>query len=321
MTLPYLFRLLCLCLACFFVVHLAAGLAVGLCSRPLFRRAGRRKPRAAARLLLFWRLLPAGAALVAVAGLCVPSYLWLEPRTASTEEMSLAFLAAACCGGAAWGSSLLRAVAALVRSFRYIRRSREVGYRLRLAGHPVWVVEHASPQLVLAGLIRPRMLVSRRVADSLPPEQLDAALRHERAHWTSRDNLKRLLLLLAPGWFPFSRALEREWAHLAEWAADDRAVAGDPARSVSLAAALVAVARMSAPTRPHVLATSLLADGEDLSARVDRLLGAVPPAEEPDDSNTLWTAGAAFLATGLAVVVVQPAALYSVHSLLERLAH
>ena len=68
MTLPYLFRLLCLCLACFFVVHLAAGLAVGLCSRPLFRRAGRRKPRAAARLLLFWRLLPAGAALVAVAG-------------------------------------------------------------------------------------------------------------------------------------------------------------------------------------------------------------------------------------------------------------
>ncbi len=33
MTLPYLFRLLCLCLACFFVVHLAAGLAVGLCAR------------------------------------------------------------------------------------------------------------------------------------------------------------------------------------------------------------------------------------------------------------------------------------------------
>ena len=98
-------------------------------------------------------------------------------------------------------------------------------------------------------------------------------------------------------------------------------MAGDPDRSLSLAAALVAVARMGAPARPHVLATSLLADGEDLSARVDRLLGAVPPAEEPDASNTLWTAGAAFLATGLAVVVAQPAALYPVHCLLERLAH
>ncbi len=321
MTLTYFFRLLCLCLGCFFVVHLAAGLAIGLFAPAAFRMAGRRKPRAAARLLLAWRLLPAGAALVTVAGLCAPSYLWLEPRTASTEEMSLAFLAAAVCGGAAWGASLVRTLAASVRSIRYIRRSRQAGYRLRLAGNSVWIVDHAAPQLVLAGLFRPRMVMSRRVAETLPPEQLDAALRHERAHWTSHDNFKRLLLLLAPGWFPHSRALERAWSKVAEWAADDRAVAGDPVRSVSLAAALVAVARMGAPTGPHALATSLLSGGEDLAARVDRLLAAVPPAEEPEPAGSLWTAGAALLAAGLAVVVAQPDALYPVHRILELLAH
>jgi Zn-dependent protease with chaperone function len=321
MTLPYLFRLVCLCLGCFFVVHLAVGMAAGVCAPAAFRMAARRKPRAAARLLLAWRLLPAGVALVAVAGLCAPSYLWLEPRAASSEEMGLVFLAAACCGGAVWGISLARALAAAVRSSRYIRSSRQAGYRLRLAGNSIWVVDCEAPQLVLAGVFRPRMLVSRRVVDTLPPEQLEAALRHEQAHWTSRDNLKRLLLLLAPGLFPFSRALERTWAHQAEWAADDRAVAGDPGRSVSLAAALVAVARMGVSARPHALATSLLANGEDLSARIDRLLAAVPPAEEPAAAGTLWAACSALLAAGVALLIAQPAALYSVHSLLERLAH
>ncbi len=319
MTLPYLFRLLCLCLGCFFVVHMAGGLAVGLCARPAFGLVLRRKPRAAARLLLALRLLPSGAALLAVAALCAPSYLWLEPRAASGEEVGLAFLAAALGGGALCCVSLARALAASARSFRYLRECRRAATPSFLAGRLVWVVD-AAPQVILAGVFRPRMVVSRSVAGALSPEQLDAALRHEQAHWTARDNFKRLLLLLAPGCFPFSAALERAWARMAEWAADDRAVSGDAARSLSLAAALLAVARLGAPAGPHRLATSLLAGAQDLSARVERLLASVPPAEEAA-AGGLWTAGAAALAIAVTVLIAQPAVLASVHLLLERLAH
>jgi Zn-dependent protease with chaperone function len=319
-TLPYFFRLLCLCLGCFFAVHLAAGLVVGFCARPAIGLALRRKPRAGARLLLALRLLPPGVALLFVTTLCVPSYLWLEPRASLGEEMGFAILAAALGGGALWCVSLTRALAASVRSSRYLRRCRRAATRSRMAGRPVWIVDRAAPQVILAGVFRPRMVISRSVAGALSPEQLDAALRHEHAHWTARDNFKRLLLLLSPGWFPFSAALEHAWAQMAEWAADDRAVAGDAARSLSLAAVLLAVARMGAPAAPHRLATSLLAGAQDLAARVDRLLAAVPPADEPAPAGAFWTAATAVLAIAAAVWIAQPAALTSVHLLLERLA-
>ena len=122
-----------------------------------------------------------------------------------------------------------------------------------------------------------------------PPGQLAAALRHEEAHRISRDNLKRLLLLLAPGLLPGLHgfgAIERGWARFSEWAADDDAVAGDAHRSLSLAAALVRVARMggSAPVSP--LTAAFLGDSREISARVDRLLSPAPPEPVHPRTNT-----------------------------------
>ena len=79
MIAPYLPRLLCLCLAAFFVIHFLVGLAVAVSGPAAVRAARRMRPRSAARFLLVLRLLPALLALFLVAGLCIPSYLWLEP--------------------------------------------------------------------------------------------------------------------------------------------------------------------------------------------------------------------------------------------------
>lgn len=322
MIVPYSLRLLCLCLAAFFLVHLAAGLVVSLLAPAAVRLAGRTEARRAARLLLALRLLPASLAVLVVAGLCVPSYLWLEPK-AAVERVGFGFLAAAALGAAAWSVSLARGVRAAVRSRRYLHHCRSVGVEAHLPGDPspVWLVDEAATPLALGGLIRPRLVVSRPVLRALSRRQLAAALRHERAHGAARDNLKRLLILLAPGILPFFHgfeSLERGWVRFTEWAADDRAVAGNPRHSLSLAAALVRVARMGALPHPPSLVTSLLGDSLDLSVRVDRLLRATPPADLPRGTFAACVALASLaLACSLAAVVLQPSALYTFHLLLE----
>ncbi len=319
MTLPYLFRLLCLCLGCFFAVHLAAGFAVALCARRLVRLAPALKPRSAGRLLLASRLFPPAAAALTVLALCAPSYLWLEPRTGFVEEVGVAFLAAAAGGAVLWGVSLGRVLSASIRSWLYLRRIDRRSTRSMVAGIPVWIVDQRAPQVMLAGIFRPRTLVSRSIAAALSHEELEAALLHEQAHESARDNFKRLLLAAAPGLFPCSNFLERAWAQAAEWAADDLAVSGDPERSLSLASALVAVARLGPAPPPHRLATSLLDGAQNLAIRVDRLLAAVPPGDGPRWAGTFWALCLTPLAVAAAACCAHPATLTAFHFLLERL--
>jgi Zn-dependent protease with chaperone function len=179
------------------------------------------------------------------------------------------------------------------------------------------LVDHPSGVLALAGIFRPRIYVSRQLCEALTPEQFDAAVAHEAAHHASRDNLKRLWLLLAPGLLPFLRgfdALERAWTRHAEWAADDAAAAGDARRSLALAAALVRVARME--TAPSLI--SPFDGGVDLSARVERLLRVEPP-------STVSPRTPAFAAIAIAAAVLfllsQPVTFTTVHKLLEHLIH
>ncbi len=85
MTLSYLLKLVCLGLASFFLVHLALALVVRLATPLALGLAARIRPARAARLLFFARMFPAGCGVLIVAGLCVPSYFWLEPKTATSE--------------------------------------------------------------------------------------------------------------------------------------------------------------------------------------------------------------------------------------------
>jgi len=304
MTLPYVARLLCLCFAVFFLAQIAVAAAVAAFAGRALARAERMPARSGARLLFGLRLLPAAGATFVVAALCAPSYLWLEPD-ASAEQVGWLCVMAAVCGAGVCAAGAWRAGRAAIRSSRYLRTCQSA-------------VESDAAVLMLAGVVRPRLVVSRGVRQMLTEEQLDAALRHERAHGVSRDNLKRLLMLLAPEPIPgfgALRRLEQGWSRMAEWAADDWAVAGSEERGLALASALLAVARMDRPRQAMPLATPLLADRAGLAERVERLL-AEPAAPEPARHAVAVAA-----ATVTAVAAIIPLVLPAVHRALEALAH
>ena len=325
MSFPYLFKLLCLCLASFFLLHLALALLVGRITSAALRFSARIRPVLAARFLFSLRMLPAVLSVFLVAGLCAPSYLWLEPRTATSEEIGILCLGFSIIALAMWTISLMRGIRVLTRSIRYLTDCQRTGQRTDLPGEPspAWIVEEPGAMFAIGGIVRPRLLISRGVMNLFSADQLAAALRHERAHWMSRDNLKRLLLLLAPDIPPFLsgfETLERAWAKYAERAADDRAAAGDPSRSLALAAALVRLSRLGIAPRASLLAAPLLADDEDLSGRVERLLGAGQRTEATSSwMGYLAAVAAVMLSGGVVTIGLLPALLHPVHRLLESL--
>lgn len=302
MMLPYLWRLVCLALASFFLIHSIAAILIASATPAALRFAGRLRPKHATRWLLGLRLAPTAIAILLVAAFCVPSYLWLEPEH-TTENTGLICILASFFTISLWITSLARTTRAIARSRRFLRSSGR------------------SPIVALAGILRPHVVISPDVIAALSRDQLNAALRHEEGHRISRDNLKRFLIQLAPGIFPGLGGfapLERAWLRFTEWAADDFAVAGDSRRSLSLASALVRVARLG-DRRPVPCTASLLGDPSDLSARVDRLLHPAPaiPKNTPRRSRLI----AATIATSLVVAAIAalPATLPVVHRLLETL--
>jgi Zn-dependent protease with chaperone function len=321
--LPYALRLLCLCAGSFFFVHLALSVFARALAPWVMRRAeliGARRPaHSAAMLLLGLRLAPAALACATVAALCLPSFVSFESERGS-EAAGIPFLAVAALGAAAWAISLARSLHAVVHSHRcFPSRS------ARLAGEPeaVWLSEGASPFLGLAGVLRPRVVVSQSVARALDADQLAAALRHERAHRAAGDNFKRLLLLMAPDALPgvpLFHAVERAWARFAEWAADDWAVAQDASRSISLAEALVRVARLGVAPKPSPLVSPFVPEGDDISRRVERLLnGPAPTTTHSPRFGAGWAVGA--LAAPFVAAIAAPGSLSAVHQLLERWMH
>jgi Zn-dependent protease with chaperone function len=315
MTLSYPLRLMCLSLACLFALNFASSIILRCFAARAIRRAEHMEAHRAARFLLALRLVPAAFALFCTAALCVPSYLWLEPASA-TEQAGAACLIAAALGAALWTVSIARGARAAMRSFRYVRRCRRIGSESGPTPLPILSIPGGGRVVALAGVFRSQLVMSSQVAAALDPAQLDAVVRHELAHHVSRDNLKRLVIALAPGCF--LGAYERAWKRFSEWAADDRAAAGDPRRATDLAMALVRVARFEAGALPPALATPLIANNDaELAARVDRLLQDrdAPPSSSATSTWSIVGCAAAFVG----IVLLAPAALAWVHGVLERL--
>ena len=312
MTASYLLRLVCFSLAAFCALNLVSSALLRLFSGPLIRFAGRMRASSAARLLFAARIAPSAAALLIVCALCIPSYLWLEPQSAQEEISGFCIFASALTLATAL-LSFLRTARAVTASRQFFTDSQRDAERASISGIPVLLID--SPRTTaLAGISHPAIVFSRDIWNALRPDQRRAAVLHEQFHEQSRDNLKRLLLLLAPAFVPLA-GLEKAWKRFAEWAADDHAVAGDRLRSIALAETLVCVAKIGV-SHSHALATSLL--GEDLEARIARLLDGTPLA--PDARELPWrTLAIAF--TPLLALCLRPSTFDLVHRALEKFTH
>jgi beta-lactamase regulating signal transducer with metallopeptidase domain len=328
MILSYLARLLCVCLASFFLIHFLLSLLTRAATRSAVGFASRSKLPRALALLIAIRALPAAIGVVAVFLLCIPSYLWFEP-SAMHEHVGVACCSAAALAVVLFADAIIRSARAIHGTWRFTQHCQKNGKLVKLPDESsaVLVVNSSSPILTLAGVFHPQLVASQSVLDGLSPDELSAALLHERAHRGSRDNLRRLLLMICPR-LPFaggSRELERTWARWAEWQADDRAANEDPERSISLASALVRIARMGLSRPMPPLCANFVSGENELQQRVERLLrtGSEPhDAYQPAGRHGLRAAIAAVaIGSILGLALLQPATLHSVHEILEKLIH
>jgi Zn-dependent protease with chaperone function len=221
--------------------------------------------RELADLLFFWRVLPLLAAITVTVAFVIPSFELLEPRSADEGVGTMPIgLGLAAVFLIAWGC--WRAISAQIDTSRAVARWLADSEPLGKAAPPVaFRSRRDAPPLMLAGMRRPRVLVSEAAVEVLTAEELQRALYHELAHIRSRDNLKKLLFRCCP--FLGMAPLETAWSQAAELTADDDAV-HDANDALNLAAALVKLSRLITVTPA---CTTGFVSGS-LNERVNRLL-------------------------------------------------
>lgn len=126
-----------------------------------------------------------------------------------------------------------------------------------------------------AGIVRPLVYVSDKLAADLSPEELEAVIAHEAAHRRRRDPLRLSVwrfLGCALFFLPALRALVEDMADEAEIAADDSAAADARVEPLALASALLSIAEKYRTGLPVPAAVGLLSR-DLLDRRVRRLAG------------------------------------------------
>ena len=253
------------------------------------------------------RFLPPNAGIIVSVGFAL-AFARYEPRHTSEQTGFVLVLLAASAVllvlGAAW-----RVGRATWNTARCHRLVVQLGERIQTPEFPLptWRVPIDFPLAAVSGIFRPRLILSTRILEECPPNELAAVLRHEAAHARHRDNLARACLLGCPdalGLFPNSQKFVAEWRQAVEEAADEEAAGSDSAVRQTLAAALVRVGRMSCGVRPSWMPALALYDGYTLETRVRRLLrndsGRTPPRHRAvvRVAGALMIAAALWVATG-----------------------
>jgi Zn-dependent protease with chaperone function len=281
---------LCAGLAWFLLVSTTASGAVAIVVGWAIARPAGRLARAGASAWLALRLLPTLAGLLFVAAVFSPAFGRFEPREAA-EAPGIGLVSLAATSAALIGWASVTALAGLSRTAAHARGwlARSNDLSCTGAAMSVHAVRDLPPTVSLVGLWRPRLFVSSDIAAALTPDELDAVVAHERQHRCAWDNLKRLVVLAAPDVLRFlgaGAALESRWLSAAEMEADRRAVGGDPAKGVSLASALVKVARLMPVAELPAAPVCEFHNGGLLGVRIGRLIE--PGCSAPRHSTLIW---------------------------------
>jgi Zn-dependent protease with chaperone function len=298
-ALPYLLHGTTLALAWFLILNAATSLIVAMLSGAMADRAATARPG----VWLALRLAPALLSIVFTAGVFLPSYWRYEPRQ-FVEGFDVTFSVLAVLGSAIGAAGAVRGLRAWVRTARRTRSWMRDAQPLAGTNIPAFVIDGDRPMMALVGVLRPRLLVTRRVLDALTPEEWRAAVAHELGHWRALDNLKRLAMRATPDllWATSAaRSLERRWVAASEYRAD-RAAGDSGLVRCALASALVKVARLAPPVSTADEPISALVDEADVTMRVQRLVDAPNGVERPGRAR--WIVVAAAL--GATVIAYAP---------------
>lgn len=328
MTTTFLIHGATLTLACFAAANLlVSALVIGIARLPIDTRSS-----------AFWfglRVLPAIAALSFTALLFVPSYWRYEPR-GTTEALDITISVFAGAGLVMLAAGARRGVSAWWRArnrtHEWMRRSQRIDLRApgdRRSVPPTFVIEADAPIMALVGLLRPRLLVTRRLIAALTAEELEASVAHELGHSCAWDNVKRLAMRAAPDLLAAAsaaRAIEQRWVSAAEHAADRMCNTATPARRYALASALVKVARLMPSDSQESLKAQevlelttgepicLLISGPEIASRVLLLLDDRAAPQVSRHPIRSWLCAAIVLA--VVAFTYQPL-LHSMHELTE----
>jgi len=264
------------------------------------RRIRKMSARGLANLLFTLRIFPLVFSAAVTLAFVVPSFLWLEPSS-TEEEIGVAPLVLGVCCVVLFMIGLYRVATAQARTSRVISNWLQGARSLDLgAAAPAFQAHHDIPPLMLAGVCRPKLLVSESTVAVLSSDELHIAVQHEIAHMRSRDNLKKLAFRFSAA--PGMAKLENAWQEAAELAADDAAVSS-VRDALDLAAALIKLSRLVPVEAAPAISMGLLHASGSISTRVARLLAwdenqacgvrtlhwyAIPPAL----ATLLWAATA-----------------------------
>jgi Zn-dependent protease with chaperone function len=280
--------------------------------------------RRRASLLFALRLAPLVLAAIMTVGFVLPAFVRFEPRS-TNEDLNLGLVALAACGLFAVTMVSVRFVRLAAATRRLRRHWLSSAQRLHVNGisFPVYSVDTPSGLLAVTGIFRPRIFVGRRFAESLSPQELEAALAHEIAHVGAFDNLRQALLRTTRP--PFWRG-DAVWTSAAEIAADEAALLSGTS-VLDLAAALIKAGRLGGHTAVHgnAAVSCLLPPGADSSVRarvrhLELLLSGTAALPVPERPRRFLPLLALLLGLGIYAACFQ-ALLPWIHDALEFLVH